>query len=150
MPQSISCVFIHLVFSTKYREPMLLDTFRPDLHAYMAGILKKVDCVPVAINSVEDHIHILFILSRKIPLSQVVKEVKQSSSKWIKGQHPSVRRFTWQRGYATFSVDAKGVHIVKRYIAKQREHHGRRSFKQEYRLFLDTYGAEYDEQYVWD
>ena len=104
MPQSLARLHIHLVFSTKNREPIITDTVRSTLHAYMATVLQNLGCTPVLINSVEDHAHVLFDLARTVSVSQVVEDIKKSSSKWIKTQGPGFASFAWQAGYGAFAV----------------------------------------------
>jgi len=149
MPQSLSNTLIHVIFSTKERRPILLDQYRDELHAYLSAILKKLDCPVVAINSVEDHVHILFSQHRTKSQSEILKELKQSSSKWMKTK-PELPHFTWQGGYGAFSVSASQKQQVVQYIAKQKEHHHRVSFKEEFREFLIKHGVSFDERYVWD
>lgn len=152
MPQSLVENYIHLVFSTKYRERILTDAVRPDLHRYMAGIFDDMDSPALAINSVEDHIHILFRLSKNQTIARVVMEVKRGSSRWVKTQDPGLAAFRWQNGYGAFSVSYLGLAPVKRYIARQAAHHRakKKTFQDEYRLLLRHYRIEYDERYVWD
>ena len=104
MPQSLARLHMHLVFSTKNREPIISDTVRSSLHAYMATVLQNLDCAPVLINSVEDHAHLLFDLARTVSISQVVEDVKKSSSKSIKTQGREFAAFAWQSGYGAFAV----------------------------------------------
>ena len=151
MPQSLARLHVHLVFSTKNRSPWLSDTCRPSLHAYMATVLQNLDgCTPVLINSVEDHVHLLFDLARTVALSKAVEDVKKSSSKWIKTQGQHFAEFAWQAGYGAFAVSESNVAAVRSYIANQREHHRSRSFKDEFRQFLARHRISYDERYVWD
>lgn len=150
MPQSLARIHIHLVFSTKHRRPWLSDAIRPALHAYIATVLKHRGCPPVVLNSVEDHIHILFELARTVALSKAVEIVKASSSRWIKTQETGLARFAWQAGYGAFSVSASHVHAVRAYIAGQREHHRRMSFQDEFRALLQRHQVAYDERYVWN
>jgi putative transposase len=114
------------------------------------GICKNLDCPVLQIGGVEDHIHVLFMLSTKVPLMELVKQVKQSSSKWIKTQGEEYQDFQWQIGYGAFSVSKKAVDKVIEYIQNQKEHHKENDFQDEYRKFLKTYEIQYDEQYVWD
>ncbi len=150
MPQSLARLHIHLVFSTKHRERFITDSIQPTLHAYMATVLQNLGCAPVLINSVEDHAHLLFDLARTVSISQVVEDVKKSSSKWIKTQDPSFATFAWQSGYGAFAVSESNVESVREYIANQREHHRKKSFQDEYRSFLKKHNVAYDERYVWD
>ncbi len=149
MPQSLSKLYVHLIYGTKYRQPLITDKVRVGLHKYSAGILKSLDCLPIKINSVEDHIHILFILSKNYSLAKVVEEVKKSSSKWMKKN--GIDNFSWQRGYGAFSVSSSAVETVKRYIENQAYHHKKQTFKNELESFLKKYEVvEYDSEYFWD
>jgi REP element-mobilizing transposase RayT len=136
MPQSLARLHIHLIFSTKNRESVLHDKVRPSLHSYLATVLQRLDCPPELINSVEDHVHILFELGRTVALSKAIEEVKKSSSKWIKTQGPEFALFAWQGGYGAFAVSESNVPIVRDYIANQAEHHRKISFQNEYRVAL--------------
>lgn len=150
MPQSLARLHIHLIFSTKHRQPLITDPVRDALHAYMATVLKNLGCAPVLINSMPDHVHILFELARTVSVSQAVEEVKKSSSRWIKTQGTEFASFAWQAGYGAFAVSESNVPTVRDYIAHQQEHHRRKSFQEEYRAFLERHGVVYDEKYVWD
>lgn len=150
MPQSLARLHIHLVFSTKNRERIITDDVRSPLHAYMATVLQNLGCAPVLINSVEDHAHLLFDLTRTVSISQVVEDVKKSSSKWIKNQGPEFAGFAWQAGYGAFAVSESNVETVRAYIANQREHHRTKTFQEEYRAFLERHNVAFDERYVWD
>jgi putative transposase len=150
MPQSLARLHVHLIFSTKRRERRLADTVRASLHAYMATVLQNIECPAVLINSVEDHVHILFELARTVPVSQAVEEVKKSSSKWIKSQGAEFAGFTWQAGYGAFAVSESNVPVVRDYVASQQEHHQGKTFQEEYRAFLDRHRVAFDERYVWD
>jgi REP element-mobilizing transposase RayT len=150
MPQSLARLHIHLVFSTKNREPFIADSVRDSLHRYMATVLQNFGCPPVLINSVADHVHILFELGRTVALSAAVEEVKKSSSKWIKTQGAEFAAFAWQAGYGAFAVSESNVTPVREYIADQQEHHRKKSFQEEYRSFLEGHRIAFDERYVWD
>jgi putative transposase len=150
MPQSLARLHVHLVFSTKNREPIITDAVRGALHAYMATVLQNLGCAPVLINSVEDHTHLLFDLARTVSISQAVEDVKKASSKWIKTQGPEFASFAWQSGYGAFAVSESNVEAVREYIANQREHHRKKSFQEEYRQFLERHRIAFDERYVWD
>ena len=150
MPQSLARLHIHLIFSTKERECLLTESIRDHLHAYMTKVLGSLGCPVLIINSVEDHVHILFDLARTVALSDVVEDVKKSSSKWIKSREPGFAQFAWQAGYGAFAVSESNVPAVQEYIANQQEHHRRKSFQEEYRLFLEKHRVMYDERYLWD
>ena len=150
MPQSLAQLLVHLIFSTKSREPLLSDDIRPELHPYMATILKHMDSSAILINSVEDHVHILFHLSKNHALCDVIENVKKDSSKWIKTKGRTFRNFHWQSGYGALSVSQSNLAQVVKYIEGQKEHHRRRTFQEEFRAFLKRYQVQYDERYVWD
>ena len=151
MPQSLARLWTHLIFSTKHRFPFLSDrALRQDMHGYLATMLRQQDCEPLIVGGVEDHIHSLFSLSRKYAIADVVKEIKRTSSKWIKEVSPNQLKFGWQNGYGAFSVSQSDVADVIEYIERQEEHHKVISFQDEYRAFLNAYGIAYDERYVWD
>lgn len=150
MPQSLSSVLIHLIFSTKNREPFISSGVEKNLHRYMAKIFRSLKSPSLTIDGTSDHVHILFSLSRVITIADLVEEVKKNSSKWIKTEGPEFRNFHWQSGYGAFSIGQSQVPTLKRYIAQQKVHHQRVTFQDEYRKFLKKYGVEYDERYVWD
>ena len=150
MPQSLARLCVHLVFSTKHREPCLHDRVRPDLHAYMATVLKNLGCPALIINSVADHVHILLDLGRTVSVSAAVEDVKKSSSKWIKTQGDEFAAFAWQAGYGAFAVSESNVAAVRQYIEHQAEHHRKTNFQDEYRAFLVKHNIAFDERYVWD
>jgi putative transposase len=150
MAQSLPRVQLHLIFATKHREPTLVDDIRPRLHGYMATVLGNLRCPVVVVNSVEDHVHLLFALSSTVTISRAIEEVKKSSCKWLKRQSKDFSRFVWQAGYAVFSVSESNVASVRRYIENQRAHHRRKTFQEEYLQFLERHRIAYDERYVFD
>lgn len=150
MGQSLNRVYVHLVFSTKHRQPMILDLIREELYGYLGGICKKLDCNPIQVGGYNDHVHILCLLSKKIPLMDLVEKVKANSSKWIKTKGTDFENFYWQNGYGAFSVNPSEIEVVKNYILNQEEHHRKKSFQEEFMAFLKKYNVEYDERYVWD
>ncbi len=151
MAQSLARLWTHLIFSTKDRFPFLTDTvLRHEMHAYLAEMLRNQGCETLIVGGVEDHTHSLFALSRTHAIAGVVKEVKRTSSGWIKEASRELARFHWQGGYAAFSVSQSNLADVIRYIENQEQHHKRVTFQDEYRAFLNAYGIEFDERYVWD
>lgn len=150
MAQSLAKNLIHLVFSTKNRERSINDNLRSDLHAYMAAVLKNMECPAIIINSVDDHVHILFLLHRTVALSSAVGELKSSSSKWLKTQSDELAAFSWQVGFGAFSVSESNAPTVKTYITHQEEHHRKVTFQDELRTFFKKHQMEYDERYLWD
>ena len=150
MPQSLSSVLIHLVFSTKNREPFLSPAVEAELHPYMASIFRDHKSPSLIIDGTFDHIHALFALCRTITIANLVEEVKTGSSKWLKTKGREFRNFHWQRGYGAFSIGQSNVAELKRYIRNQKQHHRRITFEDEYRVFLKRYEIGFDERYVWD
>ncbi|MBI5773223.1 MAG: IS200/IS605 family transposase [Verrucomicrobia bacterium] len=151
MPQSLAKILVHTVFSTKDRRPFLRDrALREELHRYLGGILANLDCQPIIVGGVEDHVHLLCALSRTCTAVEMVKEVKRSSSLWVKTKSPELQDFAWQNGYGIFSVGFSQIGPVRDYIAGQEEHHRKVSFQDEFRLLLKRYEIEFDERYVWD
>jgi putative transposase len=150
MPQSLSRMLAHLVFSTKHREPWITPAIREELHSYLGGVLKNSDCPPVRVGGVADHVHLFFGMSRTLSIAQVVEKVKVASSKWMKEQGPEFSVFHWQSGYGIFSVSQSEADRVEHYVATQEDRHRVMSFQEEYRQFLERHGVEYDERYVWD
>ena len=150
MSQSLSSILIHVVFSTKNREPFITESIETELHPYIASIFRNLKSPSLAIDGTKDHVHILFALGRVISVADLVEEVKTSSSKWIKTKGPEFRNFRWQRGYGAFSIGQSNVAALKRYIGRQKQHHRHTTFQDEYRKFLKLYEIVYDERYIWD
>ncbi len=150
MAQSLARVLIHLIFSTKHRAPLLPQTPYPELHAYAQGILQTQKCHLLEMNNVADHVHALFDLHRTAALSNVVMHLKKGTSRWLKEQSAAFQQFDWQEGYGAFSIGRSQQDDVVGYIRGQQERHRHLSFQDGFRRFLDRYGIEYDERYVWD
>ena len=149
MSQSLSKLFVHVVFHTKYNKPLIRLQEEKELYAYLGAILKDNQSIPIAINGVDNHVHVLFVMSKNITLAKIVEEMKRHSSRWIKTKDEHYANFAWQGGYGGFSVSPSVVERTKKYIENQKEHHRKKSFKEEYLLFLQEYGVEYDERYLW-
>lgn len=151
MPQSLSAVYLHLIFSTKTREPWLMDpALREEAHAFLGGVSKQLDCAPVIVGGVADHVHLLARFGRGITQSDWVKELKRVSSRWIKEWDGRLAGFAWQAGYGVFSVSPSALEEVEKYIRDQEEHHRKVTFQDEFRKFLQKHRVEWDEKYVWD
>jgi putative transposase len=150
MSQSLVKNYIHLIFSTKNRVPVLDEAIQPEMFRYIAGICTACDCKPVEIGGYTNHLHALFLLSKKLPLIKIVEEIKSHSSGWIKKKGEAYQNFYWQGGYGAFSINPSEVDVVLNYIRNQKENHRKKTFEEEYRGFLKKYGVEYDERYVWD
>ena len=148
MPATHLSLHYHLVFSTKERYPLILQKWRSDLHAYLGGIVKGLNGVPLAIGGVADHVHLLVGLRATHRLDYVLRDVKANSSGWV---HKTIgqRKFEWQSGYLGLTISPSQVERVKRYILNQENHHRRKSFQDEYLELLKLGGIEYDERYLW-
>ena len=150
MPQSLSLVIVHVIFSTKDRFPFIERDFRPNLHSYLATVARNAGCEAYRIGGVADHVHSAIRLSRTLTIADLVETLKTSSSKWMKTQSADLADFSWQRGYGCFSVGPSDLEALRAYIDDQENHHHTRTFQDEFRRFLNKYGVSYDEAYVWD
>jgi putative transposase len=150
MPQSLSYVLLHVIFSTKERQRFLKPEIRPAVHGYLATVARNLGCEAYRVGGVSDHVHLAIRLSRTITIADLVKELKTSSSQSIKEQWPALANFSWQRGYGVFSVAPRDKDALCKYIDDQEVHHEKISFEDEFRKFLNQYGIEFDEAYVWD
>ncbi len=150
MPQSLSSILLHLVFSTKDRTPWLDADIREKTHAFLAGTVRQCGCEAYRVGGVADHVHLAIRLSRTLSVADLVKEIKTASSKWIKEQSPARHDFSWQHGYGVFSLGMSQKQTLLNYIDHQEEHHRTQSFQEEYRNFLSRYGIDFDERYLWD
>jgi len=150
MSQSLAQILVHLVFSTKNREPWLDDGLRTDLHSYIGGIVDRFRGTLLRANSVADHIHLLILHPRTCAPADLVQEIKTGSAKWLKSKDGKYTSFHWQSGYGMFSISPSHVAALTAYIDDQAEHHKKVTFQEEYRRLLSRYEVEYDERYVWD
>ncbi|MFA6037746.1 MAG: IS200/IS605 family transposase [Legionellales bacterium] len=154
MSQSLSQLWVHIIFSTKKRQPFLKDFDTQErIYDYISATCRNLQCNVIAIGGVQDHVHLLVNLNKNIALSDLVEKIKKSSSKWIKtlnDQNSDLNDFYWQRGYGAFSVSQSNLDTVKKYVLNQKAHHMKRSFQDEFRKFLIHYGITYKEEYVWD
>lgn len=150
MPQSLTKLYAHLVFSTKNRTPYLDEEIRPRVHSYLATVVRNLDSRWVAVGGVADHVHILFDLAKLHAPVEFVEQTKRESSKFIKTLGARYQDFYWQRGYGMFSVGPAQLHQAEAYVRNQAEHHQVKSFQEEFREFLTQYEIEFDERFVWD
>ena len=149
MSQTLVSLLVHVVFSTKNRADLISPDVEPDLFAYLSGILNQHESRCVAVGGTANHVHLLVSLSKNHALSAVVGDLKRSSSKWLKTKGTRFRNFGWQDGYGAFSIGESNVAALKRYIARQKEHHRARTFESEMLSLLEKYGVKYDEEYLW-
>jgi len=150
MPQSLSLILLHVVWSTKDRQPWLQSGIRERTHAFLAGAVRTCDCEAYRVGGMADHVHLAVRLSRTLAVADLVKTVKTASSKWLKEQDAALSDFSWQQGYGIFSVGMSQKDALLHYIDAQEEHHRTLTFQDEYLAFLAKYGIAHDERYVWD
>ena len=149
MAHTYTSLLIHVIFSTSGRAPLLTDAMRLDLHAYLGGILREMDAVPIAIGGTADHVHLLIRLPANLALADCLRIAKTNSSRWVKERWPQQRKFAWQGGYGAFSVSESRRAAVIRYIRDQAQHHRRISFQDEFLALLKNHRVEFDERYLW-
>jgi len=150
MPQSLSQVILHVVFSTKDRHPWLDAAIRPRLHAYLATLCRDCDCPAYRVGGAADHVHIAARLARTLSQAELLEKIKKTSSAWIKTQGEQYSSFFWQGGYGDFSIGWSQLEGLVSYIDRQEQHHRTQTFQEEYRNLLQKYQVEFDERYVWD
>ena len=150
MPQSLAKVYLHVVYSTKNREPLLAGEWRDELFRVLGGAANNLGCQSLIVGGVEDHVHLLIQLGRTISMADAVGKIKSTSSAWINQTRGLAMPFHWQAGYAAFSVSQSNLEAVREYVRKQPEHHARQSFQDELREWLRRYELEWDERYIWD
>lgn len=150
MAQSLSNLLLHIVYSTKNREPFIDAARETELFKYLATACRSMNCPIHAISGSDDHVHVCCSLARTTTISELIQHIKQDSSRWLKLQGEAYTEFAWQNGYGAFSIGQSQLDDLRRYIANQREHHRRESFQDELRALLARYEVPFDERYVWD
>jgi REP element-mobilizing transposase RayT len=148
MSDSYTNLLYHIVFSTKDRRPLITSEYEPRLYDYIGGTIRSLGGICLELNGTEDHIHLLAKLRPDRAVSDVLRDLKANASGWMHDVFPSLKHFSWQRGYGAFTVSQSNVDELRRYIAKQKEHHRKFSFRDEFIEFLKANGMEYDERYV--
>ncbi len=150
MPQSLFKILVHVVFSTKNRVDLIAPEIENDLFGYIHGIVENNVSKLIIANGTSNHVHLLISLGKKIDITELIGDIKRSSSGWIKKQDSAYSNFYWQKGYGAFSIGQSQVETVVNYIKRQKLHHQKQDFKDEYRALLIKYEIDYDERYVWD
>jgi putative transposase len=148
MSQSFTNLLYHLIFSTKERRPLITIDYQPRLYDYIGGVIRNTGGISLGINGTDDHVHVLTKLRPDRALSDVLRDLKSNATGWMHDVFPRLAHFSWQRGYAAFTVSQSNLKQVQRYIAGQKEHHQKVSFRDEFILFLKANGIEYDERYI--
>jgi putative transposase len=149
MSHTIFKVYMHIVLSTKKRQPLITPENENPLYEYVHRICKSLECWPLSIGGSKDHIHILCRLSKDISVVELIEEIKISSTRWAKSKSCVPENFSWQQGFASFSVGEDDLPQLCHYIEKQKEHHAMMSFEEEYRKLLDENEVEYDNASIW-
>ncbi len=148
MPESYTNLIYHIVFSVKDRRPLIMDSYQSRLYDYIGGAIRGQGGISLAINGTEDHVHLLAKLRPDKSLSDVLRDLKANASGWMHNVFPELKDFTWQRGYGAFTVSQSNINQVQGYIVRQKEHHQRQSFRDEFIEFLKLNGIEFDERYL--
>jgi len=148
MPNTYTQLYIHCVFAVKYRTAVIKPAWEERIHKYITGIIQNNGHKLLAINSAADHIHILIGLNPKQSISEIMQLVKGDSSEFINKEKLAAGRFQWQEGYGAFSNSQSQINAVIKYIANQKQHHQKKTFKEEYVELLKAYSIDYNEQYI--
>ncbi|MBL8793285.1 MAG: transposase [Planctomycetia bacterium] len=151
MSQSLTQLYLHVIFSTKGRRPFLQDReLLGRVHAYLVGVCQNLESPSLVVGGVADHVHLLCRLGKTCTIADLIRELKRESSKWIKTLASDLTDFSWQSGYGAFSISPGHVEPLKRYIAGQEAHHRRETFQEEFRRICALCGVALDERYAWD
>ena len=148
MPDSYTNLLYHIVFSTKDRRPIITADYEPRLYDYIGGTVRSLGGICLELNGTEDHIHLLAKLRPDRAVSDVLPDLKANASGWMHDVFPRLSDFSWQRGYGAFTVSHSNVKQVQHYLARQKEHHRKVSFRDEFINFLKANGIQYDERYI--
>ena len=150
MAQTLTKLLVHCIFSTKDRADLIPPEIEERLYAYIGGVCRGAESDLIGAGGTANHVHLLIKMSKNVALSDLMMDVKKRSSKWIKTAAPGLGRFGWQDGYAGLTVGQSQVAALHRYLARQKRHHAKTTFKQELLEFLEKYEVEYDARYIWD
>ena len=148
MAQSLSKIYIHLIFHIKTISSPIRESDLDRINSYIGQLVNATGCKVIQVGGMCDHVHILFLLSKDVAISHVVEEVKRNSSRWMKTIEPYYSTFAWQNGYGVFSVSQSVIGKTLEYVKNQGIHHKKMSFQDEYQKFLESYGVEYNKEYV--
>ena len=148
MSQSLSQIYLHIIFHVKTTSPKIKDEHLDRVHSYIGQLVNATGSRALRVGGVEDHVHVVCTLSRDGMVSHLVEEVKRNSSRWIKSLDAHYTQFAWQGGYAAYSISQSVLDMAIKYVDNQREHHKKLSYRDEYIQFLKLYKVEYDEKYI--
>jgi REP element-mobilizing transposase RayT len=150
MPQSLTQIFIHLIFATKKRQPRITPEIEERLFSYLGTICSEMGATPIQVGGYRNHIHMLFLMPKYVTLVDLIKKIKATSSIWLKTQGQEFHDFYWAEGYAAFSIDRNGKDKIVRYIQNQEAHHSKTLFESELESLLDQEEIPFDKRYLWD
>lgn len=150
MASTYSQIYIQYVFAVKGRQNLLHKAWREEVFKYISGIIKAKDQKPIIVNGVADHVHVFVGLKPSMCISDLVRDIKNNSSKFINEQGWINGKFSWQEGYGAFSYSHSQIDNVYHYILNQEEHHRKKTFKEEYLEFLQKFEVEFDDKYLFD
>lgn len=150
MPGTFSQIYIQVVFAVKGRENLISKSWKDSLYKYIAGIIKGKNQKPIIVNGMPDHIHVFIGLRPSMPISDLVRDIKNNSSRFINENKLVKGKFSWQEGYGAFSYSHSHIKNVYHYILNQEEHHTRKTFKEEYKDFLKKFEIEHNEKYLFE
>ncbi|MDD2987033.1 IS200/IS605 family transposase [Flavobacterium sp.] len=150
MPNTYSQIYIQIVFTVQGRQNLIKEENREELHKFITGIVSNRGQKLLAIFAMPDHVHVLVGIKPSISISDLVRDVKAGSSKFINDKRWMNGKFNWQEGFGAFSYSKSNLDTVVKYILNQEEHHQKRTFKEEYLDFLEKFEIEYDIKYVFD
>lgn len=145
---SYAQLYFHIVFGTKDHLPLIAHRWEDEMYRYLGGILRGQKCESIEINGMPEHVHVLTRASPVVAISDLLRELKANSSRWVRRTHDP--KFGWQRRFGAFTVSESAVDTVRRYIQRQKIHHQKQTFENEYRELLRLHGIEFDDRYLWD
>ena len=150
MPNTFTQLYIQFVFAVKHRESLIRKEWKDELYKYITGIVHNNKSKMLAINGVDDHIHIFIGYKPTIAIPDLIKDIKLASGSWINDNRLTTHRFNWQEGYGAFSYRLRDVDEICKYIQNQEEHHLRKTFKEEYIELLNDFAIAYEEKYLFE
>ena len=148
MSDSYTNLLYHIVFSTKERRPLITPEYEVRLYDYVGGTIRKIGGISLELNGTSDHVHLLAKLRPDCALSDVLRDLKANATGWMHDVFPSLKNLSWQRGYGAFTVSQSNVEEVRNYIARQKQHHRKLSFREEFIQFLEVNGIEYNKRFI--
>lgn len=150
MANTYTQLYVHIVFAVKGRTNLISNTWKEEMYKYVSGLISAKKQKPMAINGMQDHVHLLVGFNPDCSISDLVRDIKSNASKWINEKGFAMGKFEWQTGYGAFSLGQSQIDRVFKYIANQKDHHKIKTFREEYIDFLKAYQVEYKIEYIFD